>query len=738
MSIIDGLNPQQRAAVTHSGTPLLVIAGAGSGKTRVLTRRIAYLLAERGVAPYEVLAITFTNKAANEMKERVIELVGNRAKSMWVSTFHSACVRILRSDAVALGYSNSFTIYDATDSLRLVTLVMKDMNLDPKRYNSRAIAGLISDAKNELMGPADFAQTVKNQFDEIVAEVFTHYQKRLSTANALDFDDLISRTVELLQRHPEIRAKYRSRFKHILVDEYQDTNHAQYILIRELVGTSFDGFPMAELCVVGDSDQSIYAFRGANIRNILQFEDDFPDATTVLLEQNYRSTQNILSAANAVIANNESRKAKNLWSESGSGDVIKGYVAEDEHDEADYVINEIKRLRDSNISNPGDTAIFYRTNAQSRVFEESFLRTGIPYKVVGGVRFYERKEVKDFLAYLRVLVNPSDEVSLRRIINTPKRGIGDRALDSVDLHARNEGISFWQALKQISEINNIPARSISAVTGFVDLISNLQTLVEAKVLPSVIAQAVVEQSGLLAEFEKTDDLQDEGRVENLQELISVAVEYEESEVEEGEEISLQGFLEQVSLVADSDQIPEGEDHGGVVTLMTLHTAKGLEFPTVFLTGMEEGIFPHNRTLGDKEELEEERRLAYVGLTRAQHRLYLSRSQYRTSWGAPTYNSESRFLSEIPTELIEWNEHSPAPTPKSFLRSSTFRPTPRATGKKTSTTMVLEVGDRVSHDTFGLGKVVSVYGEGDRAEATIDFGSSGEKRLLLRYAPVEKL
>ena len=527
MSILDGLNPQQCAAVTHSGTPLLVIAGAGSGKTRVLTRRIAYLLAERDVAPYEVLAITFTNKAANEMKERVIELVGNRAKSMWVSTFHSACVRILRSDAVALGYSNSFTIYDAADSLRLVTLVMKDMNLDPKRYNSRAIAGLISDAKNELMGPADFTQTVKNQFDEIVAEVFTHYQKRLSSANALDFDDLISRTVELLQRHPEIRAKYRSRFKHILVDEYQDTNHAQYILIRELVGTSFDGFPMAELCVVGDSDQSIYAFRGANIRNILQFEDDFPDATTVLLEQNYRSTQNILSAANAVIANNEGRKAKNLWSESGSGDVIKGYVAEDEHDEADYVINEIKRLRDSNISNPGDTAIFYRTNAQSRVFEESFLRSGIPYKVVGGVRFYERKEVKDFLAYLRVLVNPSDEVSLRRIINTPKRGIGDRALDSVDLHARNEGISFWQALKQISEIKNISARSISAVAGFVDLISNLQTLVEAKVLPSVIAQAVVEQSGLLAEFEKTDDLQDEGRVENLQELISVAVEYEE-------------------------------------------------------------------------------------------------------------------------------------------------------------------------------------------------------------------
>ena len=738
MSLLEGLNPQQSAAVTHSGTPLLVVAGAGSGKTRVLTRRIAYLLAERNVAPYEILAITFTNKAANEMKERVIHLVGNRAKAMWVSTFHSACVRILRSDASSLGYSNSFTIYDASDSLRLVTLVMKDMNLDPKKYNARAIAGLISDAKNELMGPADYVQNVKNQFDEIVAEVFAHYQKRLANANALDFDDLIGKTVELFQRHPEVRAKYRSRFKHILVDEYQDTNHAQYILIRELVGVGYDGIPSAELCVVGDADQSIYAFRGANIRNILQFEADFTDAKTILLEQNYRSTQNILSAANSVISNNEGRKAKNLWSDSGTGDLLTGYVAEDEHDEADYVIREIKHLRDEGISQPGDTAIFYRTNAQSRVFEEAFLRSSIPYKVVGGVRFYERKEIKDFLAYLRVLVNPDDEVSLRRIINTPKRGIGDRALDSVDLFARNEGLSLWQALTKSTQVSTIPARSLSAITGFVDLIKSLQTLVEAEVRPSVIAQAVLEQSGLLAELEKSDDLQDEGRVENLQELVSVAVEYEEGEAEEGEKISLQGFLEDVSLVADSDQIPEGEDHGGVVTLMTLHTAKGLEFPTVFLTGLEEGIFPHNRTLGDKNELEEERRLAYVGLTRAQHRLYLSRAQSRTSWGAPTYNPESRFLGEIPNELIEWNEHAPAPTRSSILNASAFRPTPRATGKKVSTTMVLAAGDRVSHDTFGLGTVVSVSGEGDRAEATINFGSAGEKRLLLRYAPVEKL
>ena len=738
MSLLEGLNPQQSAAVTHAGTPLLVVAGAGSGKTRVLTRRIAYLLAERNVAPYEILAITFTNKAANEMKERVIELVGARAKAMWVSTFHSACVRILRSDASALGYSNSFTIYDSSDSLRLVTLVMKDMNLDPKKYNARAIAGLISDAKNELIGPADFVQNVKNQFDEIVAEVYSHYQRRLGSANAMDFDDLIGRTVELFQRHPEVRAKYRSRFKHILVDEYQDTNHAQYVLIRELVGVGYDGLPQAELCVVGDADQSIYAFRGANIRNILQFEADFTDAKTILLEQNYRSTQNILSAANAVISNNENRKAKNLWSDSGQGDLLIGYVAEDEHDEADYVISKIKELRDEEISKPGETAIFYRTNAQSRVFEESFLRSSIPYKVVGGVRFYERKEVKDFLAYLRVLVNPDDEVSLRRIINTPKRGIGDRAIESIDLFARNEGLSFWRALNQVNQINTVPARSAQAINGFIDLIKNLTTLVEANVLPSVIAQAVLEQSGLLAELEKSDDLQDEGRVENLQELVSVAVEFEEGEVEEGELISLQSFLEDVSLVADSDQIPEGEDHGGVVTLMTLHTAKGLEFPTVFLTGMEEGIFPHNRTLGDKTELEEERRLAYVGLTRAQHRLFISRAQSRTSWGAPNYNPESRFLNEIPNDLIQWNEHAPAPRSAPSLNAATFRAAPRSTGKRTSTTMVLTAGDRVSHDTFGLGTVVSVAGEGDRAEATINFGSAGEKRLLLRYAPVEKL
>ena len=737
MSLLDGLNPQQREAVVHQGSPLLVVAGAGSGKTRVLTRRIAHLLGERSVAPYEVLAITFTNKAAAEMKERVADLVGDRAKAMWVSTFHSACVRILRQEASRLGYSNSFTIYDSSDSVRLLTVIIREMNLDAKQYAARAVAGIISAAKNELQGPADYRNSTTNHFEEIIAEIFAMYQKRLGAANAMDFDDLIGKTVEVLQRFPEARARYRSRFRHILVDEYQDTNHAQYILVRELVGTIEDGFPLAELCVVGDADQSIYAFRGANIRNILQFEEDYPNARTVLLEQNYRSTQNILSAANAVISNNEGRKDKNLWSQEGAGEAITGYVAENEHEEADFVVGEIRRLRDSGESKPGDTAIFYRTNAQSRIFEETFLRSAIPYKVVGGVRFYERKEVKDFLGYLRVLVNPEDEISLRRIINTPKRGIGDRALDIIDQHAASAGISFWRALCDAKNAASIPSRSLIAINDFIHLLDSLRTLVEARTKPSVIAQAVLEQSGLLAELVNSADPQDEGRVENLQELVSVATEYEESEVDDGEEISLSGFLEDVSLVADSDQIPDGEDHGGVVTMMTLHTAKGLEFPTVFLTGMEEGIFPHSRTLGERSEIEEERRLAYVGLTRARQRLYLSRSEYRSSWGAPTYNPPSRFLAEIPESVISWNTVTSSLKPRTSAPRS-FGPPPRATGKKVESTIVLEVGDRVSHDTFGLGKVVAVNGSGDRAEATIDFGSSGEKRLLLRYAPVERL
>ena len=740
--LLEGLNPQQSEAVTHAGGPLLVVAGAGSGKTRVLTRRIAYLMSRRNVAPYQILAITFTNKAAGEMKERVADLVGPIAKSMWVSTFHSACVRILRQEATRLGYSNSFSIYDSADSQRLITIVAKELNLDPKKYPARQFQSMISNAKNELMGPQDYVNAASNQFEQVVADVYAVYQQRLIRANAMDFDDLILKTVEVLQRYPEAKARFRSRFRHVLVDEYQDTNHAQYILVKELVGSELEGQSPAELCVVGDADQSIYGFRGATIRNILQFELDYPNARTVLLEQNYRSTQNILNAANAVITKNESRKEKNLWSDAGAGSPLTGYVAESEHDEADFIAGEIKSLQREGVSTPGDTAIFYRTNAQSRVFEEVFMRNALPYKVVGGLRFYERREVKDLLAYLRVLANLEDEISLRRIINVPKRGIGDTSLDYVDEFARINDISFWQGLLRVSENGSVPARAAQAIHEFTSMVSALAVLVEAKTKPSVIVEAALEQSGLLKELADSTDPQDEVRVENLKELVAVSMEYEErpfDELGEDEEISLAGFLEKVSLVADADEIPEGEDHGGVVTMMTLHTAKGLEFPTVFLTGMEDGIFPHSRTLGEKDEIEEERRLAYVGLTRARQRLYISRAEYRSTWGAPNYNPPSRFLDEIPEDVIEWrNQGRSSLSPSLVTRSRTATtPPPRATGKK-SVAMELAVGERVSHDTFGLGTVVAVAGAGDKAEATINFGQYGEKRLLLRYAPVEKL
>ncbi|CAN2217785.1 UvrD Superfamily I DNA and RNA helicases [Candidatus Nanopelagicaceae bacterium] len=740
-ALLGGLNPQQQKAVIHEGAPLLVVAGAGSGKTRVLTRRISYLMAARGVRPYEILAITFTNKAAGEMKDRVTDLVGPIAKSMWVSTFHSACVRLLRQEIERLGYSSTFSIYDSADSQKLISRVMETLNLDAKRYPPRQFQTLISNAKNELQTPYQYLSAAQNQFETIVADVYTMYEKRLQQANALDFDDLIMKTVQVLQQFPETKARFRSRFRHILVDEYQDTNHAQYMLVKELTGTEGDGYPLAELCVVGDADQSIYGFRGATIRNILQFEVDYPNAATVLLEQNYRSTQNILNAANAVITQNESRKEKNLWSDAGSGAPLIGYVAESEYDEAEFVKGEIRSLQDMGHSNPGDTAVFYRTNAQSRIFEEIFMRAAIPYKVVGGLRFYERKEVKDLLAYLRVLANPNDEVSLRRVINFPKRGIGDRALEEVEIFSQAQGISFWHALLRVSEATAVPNKAAQSIGQFTSMLTALAVLVEAKTKPSVIIEAVLEQSGLLTELEASTDPQDEVRVENLKELVSASMEYEEhpfEELGEDEEISLSGFLEKVSLVADADEIPDGADHGGVVTLMTLHTAKGLEFPTVFLTGMEDGIFPHARTLDDPKEIEEERRLAYVGLTRAEKRLYISRAEYRLTFGTPKYNPGSRFLDEIPSELIEWKDEtrSKSSSGSSGIRRSRVVTTapPRATGKKSSA-MVLAVGQRVSHDTFGLGTVVALAGEGDKSEATINFGQYGDKRLLLRYAPV---
>ncbi|RQX44498.1 DNA helicase PcrA, partial [Micromonospora chalcea] len=654
-ALLDGLNGPQRDAVTHAGSPLLIVAGAGSGKTRVLTNRIAYLLAARDVHPGEIIAITFTNKAAGEMKERVAALVGPRARMMWVSTFHSACVRILRAEHEHAGLKSTFSIYDADDSRRLMQMVARELDLDPKRYPARGLAAQVSNLKNELVDPEEFAGRAKGPNERALAEAYTLYQRRLREAHALDFDDLIMTTVHLLQSHPHVAESYRRRFRHVLVDEYQDTNHAQYVLIKELVSGT-EGIPPAELCVVGDADQSIYAFRGATIRNILEFERDFTDARTILLEQNYRSTQTILNAANAVIDRNTSRKPKRLWSDAGAGEQIVGYVADTEHAEADWVAREIDRLVDDGDTRPGDVAVFYRTNAMSRVFEEVFIRVGLPYKVVGGVRFYERKEVRDALAYLRAVVNDDDTVSLRRILNTPRRGIGERAEACVEALAARDRISFGAALRRAKDAPGISTRAANGIAEFVALLDAARELA-ATGTPEEVLEAVLTRSGYLAELEESLDPQDAGRVDNLQELVSVAREYTER-IEalgaEDERATLAGFLEQVALVADADQIPSDDpDHQGVVTLMTLHTAKGLEFPVVFLTGLEDGVFPHLRSLGDTRELEEERRLAYVGITRARQRLYLSRAVTRSAWGAPAYNPPSRFLEELPPELVRW-------------------------------------------------------------------------------------
>ncbi|WP_026257385.1 DNA helicase PcrA [Actinopolymorpha alba] len=739
-SILEGLNPSQRAAVLHERHPLLVVAGAGSGKTRVLTRRIAWLLGERNARPSSILAITFTNKAAGEMRERVAALVGDRAAAaMWVSTFHSACVRILRREIKRFGMSSSFSIYDDADSRRLMALVCRDLDLDSKRYNPRAILNWVSNLKNELIDHEEAARRAENHLERTFAECYELYQRRLQESSALDFDDLIMTTVHLLQAFPEVREHYRRRFAHVLVDEYQDTNHAQYALVRELTAPESDGGPHGELMVVGDADQSIYGFRGATIRNILQFEEDFPDARVILLEQNYRSTQTILSAANAVISRNAGRKPKNLWSDSGAGEAIVGYVADGEHDEAQFVAEEIDRLGDESGLQARDIAVFYRTNAQSRVFEEIFIRVGLPYKVVGGVRFYERREVRDALAYLRLLANPEDTVSLRRILNVPKRGIGERAEACVEAFAQRERITFWQALRRPDEVPGLATRSANAIRAFVGLIDELLGAVGEGLPPAEILEQVLTKTGYLHELETSGDPQDETREENLSELVAVAREFSEAAESEGTPATLADFLERVALVADSDQIPDPDgNNGGVVTLMTLHTAKGLEFPVVFLTGLEDGVFPHNRSQSDVKELEEERRLAYVGITRARQRLYVSRAVVRSAWGAPQHNPASRFLDEIPTELVEWRRTEADHTTWSSQSASTRRSERQAARSGQQAVISLSPGDRVVHDSFGMGSVVSTAGQGDNAEATVDFGSGGVKRFLLRYAPLQKL
>lgn len=761
--LLEGLNPQQRRAVLHEGSPLLIVAGAGSGKTAVLTRRIAYLLAARDVGVGQILAITFTNKAAAEMRERVSSLVGPRARVMWVSTFHSTCVRILRNQAsVVPGLNSNFSIYDADDSRRLLLMIGRDMGLDVKRHSPRLLANAISNLKNELIDPERALADLTEDSDElsrVVAAVYAEYQRRLRSANALDFDDLIGETVAILQAFPEIAQHYRRRFRHILVDEYQDTNHAQYMLVRELAGhgpQAGEGnseLPPAELCVVGDADQSIYAFRGATIRNIEDFERDYPDAITILLEQNYRSTQNILSAANALIACNSGRREKRLWTDAGDGELIVGYVADNEHDEARFVAQEIDALTDAGTINYSDVAVFYRTNNSSRSLEEVFIRSGIPYKVVGGVRFYERKEIRDIIAYLRVLDNPGDAVSLRRILNTPRRGIGDRAEACVAVHAENTGMGFAAALAAAAEgsVPMLNSRSQNAIAAFVAMLEELRAHLNTcdDDLGSLV-ELVLDRTGYRKELEVSTDPQDLARLDNINELVSVAHEFsidranalaeQDGTVEEDvpDVGVLAAFLERVSLIADTDEIPE---HGaGMVTLMTLHTAKGLEFPVVFVVGWEDGMFPHMRSLGDARELSEERRLAYVGLTRARQRLYLSRAKVRSSWGQPMLNPESRFLREIPQHLIDWRRTEASVAPSAPVsgagRFGTPRPAPSRSGNRPL--LVLAPGDRVSHDKYGLGRVEEVSGVGESAMSLIDFGSSGRVKLMHNHAPVTKL
>lgn len=818
--LLVGLNPQQREAVVHQGSPLLVIAGAGSGKTRVLTHRIAYLLRTGRARAAEVLAITFTNKAAAEMRERVTHLVGQQARRMWVFTFHSACVRILREQYQAAGLRSSFTIYDAADSQRLISIVAKNLNIDTKRFTVKLLAVRISDLKNELITWQQYQDTAANDpVSQAVAQVYQQYQRQLGEANALDFDDLIMTVVQLLQDKPAVAEHYRRRFRHILVDEYQDTNHAQYVLVRELVGSGATGqLPAGELTVVGDSDQSIYAFRGATIRNIEEFEKDFHNAHTVVLEQNYRSTQNILSAANAVIAKNQGRRAKALWTAAGAGDLIAYDAADSEYDEARTVVQEINRITPFDFKY-GDIAVFYRTNSQSRALEEHLVRAGIPYRVVGGTKFYERKEIKDALAYLQVIANPDDTVAIRRVINTPRRGIGDKAEATLAAHAQQQGISFGAAARQVwiqqgcprgegaeiflpegaweaqvaqallddpAPVSGLASRALNAIANFWGALEVLQVFAKEQPIAEVLDQ-ILDATGYLEELRRSKDPQDLNRVENLAELHAVAADFNAS-YPAGQ---LHEFLEQVALVADADQVASETEQSGEVTLMTVHTAKGLEFPVVFVTGLEDGTFPHQRSLMDVSELAEERRLAYVAITRARQKLYLSRAAVRSAWGTPTDLPPSRFLEDIPAELLEVrreqtlmdryrsvaggngakqysargagsydDDFAPAFGGGSSyrgLRSASEYETTSPTGdpqlsiaqrlsKRESTPQAdadipqisLEIGDKVRHASYGVGTVLGLEGSGRSLVVKVDFGDGKGKRLMLRYAPLEKL
>ena len=738
---LDGLNPMQREAAEHVDGPLLVVAGAGSGKTRVLTHRIAHLISNHGVSPMNILAITFTNKAAGEMKHRVESLIGPVAKSMWVSTFHSACVRILRVHAERIGYPKTFSIYDQADAQRLTGYVIRDMGLDVKRFTPRAVHAVISNWKNELVSPTQAVERAAHIFDRKHSEIYREYQERLLKAGAMDFDDLLVNVVRLFRIHTDVLASYQDRFKYILVDEYQDTNIAQNEIVLSLAARHHN------VCVVGDTDQSIYAFRGADFRNIGQFEDAFDEVSVVVLEQNYRSTQNILDAANAVIAQNFGRKPKELWTETGPGDPIVRFHADDEGDEAAFVARTMQTLRTGG-RKWGDMAVFYRTNPQSRVVEEIFMRFGVPYKVVGGTRFYDRREIKDAVAYLRVVTNPLDEVSVKRVLNMPKRGIGDTSISRLDLFAREENISFFEALRRAGDagVSGAARRGIDSFIAVIDEVAG-----QEEQTPGALFEAVLEKSGYLAEFDNENSVEDAGRLENLGELVSSAKEF--AQVDE--------FLEQVSLVADADDLSDDDK----VIMMTMHAAKGLEYPVVFIVGVEEGLFPHSRALVDANELEEERRLAYVGITRAQERLFLTHAWSRQQFGTTQYNPPSRFLEEIPEELIE-HQGNVQNRPKARTtrdddwggrKVSSFDPDDEFRERQVDAAMAagrsaaqrppqptnsqeigLRVGDMVEHSVFGEGIIIDITGSGDKTEAVINFREKGRKHLLLAWAPLKKL
>ena len=725
--LFDDLNPSQREAVAAVEGPVLVVAGAGSGKTRVLTYRVAHLLRDLDVEPWEVLAITFTNKAAGEMAERVSRLVGGAAQDMWVSTFHSACARILRREAGHLGYNPSFTIYDELDSRRAVQRAVRELDMDDKRYPPRKVKAVISNAKNELVDFEAFAAEAEDDGDlyrKGIAEIYKLYQQRLTEASAMDFDDLLMVAVNLFDAVPEALARYQERFRYLHVDEFQDTNRAQYELVKRLVARH------GNLCAVGDADQSIYRFRGADIRNIDSFQRDFPQAKVVVLEQNYRSTQTILTAANTVIANNERRRPKRLWSDLGEGPPIVRFQAQDEHDEAAFVADQVIDLQQSGGAGPGDVAVFYRTNAQSRVLEEVMNRYGLPYRVIGSVRFYERAEVKDVLAYLRIIVNPGDALSLRRVVNTPRRGLGEVTLGHVERFADRRGVALLDALRAADDI---PALDNRGARGIRDFLAVLELLSErAGEGPEALVRTVLDEGGYMSMLRAQGTEEARGRMENLEELAAGAQDFARGreasgEAGDGREM-LEAYLESVSLVAEVDSM----DSDDKVTLMTMHNAKGLEFPVVFMAGMEEGVFPHFRSFTDAEEMEEERRLCYVGLTRARRRLYLVSATTRTLFGSFNYNAESRFLKEIPANLTtraaprqrDAHRERAGPGPAGPVRSL-LGDEPGA-------------GDRVRHDKFGTGTVRSINDSGNGAQVEVDFDAEGRKTLLLAWAPLEKI